>query len=84
MPFTTTLPLVGRSSKLMQRTSVDFPAPDSPMMPKISPSSIVRLISLNAVCDSPRASYVFDTPRNSIIVSAFQSKSGTPEGTPLD
>ena len=28
-----TLPSVGRSSRLMQRTSVDFPAPDIPMIP---------------------------------------------------
>ena len=27
------LPAVGRSSRLMQRTSVDLPAPDMPMMP---------------------------------------------------
>ena len=32
-PFTMTLPEVGRSSKLMQRTSVDLPAPEKPIMP---------------------------------------------------
>ena len=32
-PSMTTLPSVGRSSRLMQRTSVDLPAPDMPMMP---------------------------------------------------
>ena len=52
-------PDVGLSSRLMQRTSVDLPAPDSPMMPKISPSSIVRSTSINAWCfDAP--SYVLD------------------------
>ena len=33
VPSITTLPSVGRSSRLMQRTSVDLPAPDMPMMP---------------------------------------------------
>ena len=33
VPSMTTLPSVGRSSRLMQRTSVDLPAPDMPMMP---------------------------------------------------
>ena len=28
----------GRSSRFIHRTSVDFPAPDNPMMPNISPS----------------------------------------------
>ena len=32
-PFTTISPLVGRSSRLMHRTSVLLPAPDMPMMP---------------------------------------------------
>ena len=32
-PFTTTSPLVGRSNRLMHRTSVLLPAPDIPMMP---------------------------------------------------
>ena len=32
-PSITTLPPVGRSNRLMQRTSVDLPAPDIPMMP---------------------------------------------------
>ena len=33
LPSMITLPEVGRSRKLMQRTSVDLPAPDMPMMP---------------------------------------------------
>ncbi len=47
-PLMTTSPDVGRSSRLMQRTSVDLPAPEKPMMPKTSPSSIVRLTSRTA------------------------------------
>ena len=34
LPSMTTLPDVGCSRKLMQRTSVDLPAPDMPMMPE--------------------------------------------------
>ena len=33
LPLTMTFPSSGRSSILIQRTSVDFPAPDIPMMP---------------------------------------------------
>ena len=44
-----TLPEVGRSSRLMQRTSVDFPAPEKPMTPKISPSLTLRLTLSTAV-----------------------------------
>ena len=36
-PSTTTEPSEGRSSRLIHRTRVDLPAPDRPMMPKISP-----------------------------------------------
>ena len=42
LPSKITLPPVGRSSMLMQRTSVDLPAPLCPMMPKISPLPIAR------------------------------------------
>ena len=47
-PSIRTLPESGRSSRLMHRTSVDFPAPEKPMMPKISPSATVMLTSLTA------------------------------------
>ena len=47
-PLTTTLPESGRSSRLMQRTSVDLPAPDMPMTPKMSPSAMDRLMSSSA------------------------------------
>ena len=36
-PSTVTVPALGRSRRLIQRTSVDFPAPENPMIPKISP-----------------------------------------------
>jgi hypothetical protein len=42
-PSTRTVPLVGRSSRLMQRISVLLPAPLRPMTPKISPRPTVRL-----------------------------------------
>ena len=47
-PFTMTEPEVGRSSRFMHRTRVDLPAPERPMMPKISPASIVRSMSSRA------------------------------------
>ena len=48
LPSTRTDPVVGRSSRFMHRTKVDFPAPDRPMMPKISPASISKLMSSRA------------------------------------
>ena len=49
-----TWPLVGFSNILMQRTSVDLPAPLLPMIPKISPSSMVRLMPFRAwTCAAP-------------------------------
>ena len=47
-PSMMTLPELGRSRRLMQRTSVLLPAPESPMMPKISPSRMLRLMSRSA------------------------------------
>ena len=47
-PFTITEPEVGRSSRFMHRTRVDLPAPDRPMMPKISPARMSRLMSSRA------------------------------------
>ena len=47
-PSTVTVPLVGRSSRFMQRTSVLLPAPERPMMPKISPASMSRETSSRA------------------------------------
>lgn len=46
-------PEVGRSSRLRQRTRVDLPAPDWPIMPNTDPSSMVKLISVRAICVYP-------------------------------
>ena len=48
-PLTITVPAVGFSNRLMHRTRVLLPAPDRPMTPKISPSSMVRSTSFSAV-----------------------------------
>src|SRR2546423_15204582 len=42
VPSTTTEPLVGSSSRLQQRSSVDFPEPDGPMMNTSSPGATAR------------------------------------------
>ena len=47
-PSTMTVPLVGRSSRFMHRTRVLLPAPERPMMPKISPWRMSRLMSSRA------------------------------------
>lgn len=48
LPFTITSPEVGFSSIFIHRTSVLFPAPLIPMIPYISPSSIVIETSFSA------------------------------------
>ena len=58
-PFTSTVPEVGVSSRLMHRTRVDFPAPDRPMMPKISPFSTSRLTPSRALKGLPSTKKVF-------------------------
>ena len=45
----TTVPLVGGSSVVIIRISVDLPAPFGPSRPKISPSSTAKLMPLTAV-----------------------------------
>src|SRR4028119_1978134 len=47
-PFTTTRPLVGVTSRLTQRISVDLPAPDSPTTTTNSPCSKRRLTFFSA------------------------------------
>ena len=47
-PSTKTAPEVGRSSRFMHRTRVDFPAPERPMIPKISPCRMSRQMSSRA------------------------------------
>ena len=66
-PSTTTVPAVGRSSRLMHLTSVLLPAPERPMMPKISPRSIVRSMSESAVTAPSPAPNVLLSPRISMI-----------------
>ena len=48
-PSTRTRPDVGRSRRLMLRSSVDFPAPENPMMPWMVPRLMCRLTSSTAV-----------------------------------
>ena len=48
-----TLPDVGCSSRLIHRTKVDFPAPENPMIPKISPCPISKFISFIAWVVTP-------------------------------
>ena len=65
-PATVTLPLSGRSSRFMHLTSVLFPAPERPIIPKISPCPMSRQTSLSAVTrDSPEPK-AFVRPRISI------------------
>ena len=52
-PSTRTVPEVARSSPLIMRTRVDFPAPEYPIMPKISPRLIRRLTSSTARTAEP-------------------------------
>ena len=61
-----TCPALGRSSRLMHRTSVDLPAPDIPTTPKMSPSEMVRLMSSKAVNVPSAVGKVFDTCFSSI------------------
>ncbi len=42
-------PAVGSIRRTMQRATVDFPEPDSPTMPRISPLRSVRLTSAAAI-----------------------------------
>ena len=47
-PSTITVPEVGRSSRFMHRTRVLLPAPERPIIPKISPFWMSRLMSSRA------------------------------------
>ena len=66
-PSTSTCPDVGLSSRFMHRTSVLFPAPDRPIIPKISPSPIVRSMPESAVIPPSGVGYVFVRSLISII-----------------
>src|SRR5579862_7883372 len=47
-PSNHTSPLLGSSSRNISRPSVDFPQPDSPTMPRVSPPRTLRLTSVTA------------------------------------
>ena len=68
-PSNRTLPSVGCSRRLMVLTRVDFPAPESPMMPKESPLSISRLMSFSATTLPPLVPNSLVTPCRLIIQS---------------
>lgn len=65
-PLTTTLPDVGRSSRLRQRASVLLPAPDGPTTAKISPEATVNSTSSSTVVG-------FGEPTPKILVSPTTS-----------
>ncbi len=48
VPWKTIWPSVGSSSRTMVRPSVDFPQPDSPTSPRVSPSRTTKLTSSTA------------------------------------
>ena len=70
-PSTVTDPLVGCSSALIMRTSVDLPAPEYPMMPKMSPASMLNDTSSTARigCLEPRCRNSLLTWSNTMIGS---------------
>ncbi|MPN14669.1 hypothetical protein SDC9_161996 [bioreactor metagenome] len=70
------LPSLGFSRRLTHRMSVLFPAPLIPMIPKISPSSMVRLISFKAVKSPLSVLKNFDRFLISIIMLLFLLLSG--------
>ena len=53
LPAMAMVPLVGSSRKFMQRTVVDLPEPDGPMITSFSPSATSRFTSLRT-CRSPK------------------------------
>ena len=77
-PSTVTEPEVGRSSRLMHRTSVDLPAPEKPMMPKISPLPIERLTSCTACTVRPPEAKFLEICVSSIKTIPVTQKSGEP------
>src|SRR5476651_2415088 len=48
-----TLPAVGRASPEIKRSKVDFPEPERPSRPTISPSAKVKLMSLRTSSSLP-------------------------------
>ncbi len=52
-PSNSMVPAVGSSSRRMVRPAVDFPQPDSPTTPSVSPESRVRLSPSTAFTGAP-------------------------------
>ena len=77
-PSMYTCPLLGSSRKFMQRTVVDLPEPEGPMMTSFSPSLTSRSTSLST-CSSPKYLLTF----SSRIMSArsFRHQPYTPKCT---
>ena len=86
LPSTVTLPAVGRSKRFIQRTSVDFPAPENPMIPNISPFSTESVTSRTACTCLPPLPKSLETCVSSIksIPPLAKTKSGEPESSPLE
>ena len=71
LPSTNTFPVSGLSKRFIHLTSVDFPAPEKPIMPNISPFSITKDTSFTACTVFVPALKFFVTFFSSIIVSLF-------------
>src|SRR5689334_7420067 len=80
-------PLSGRISRTMLRASVDFPQPDSPTMPRVSPRRTVRLTSRSADMSPPRRPDIrpnIDPRRTKLTARSSMTISGpAPAGTAL-
>ena len=72
LPRISTRPEVGTSRKFIHRTRVLFPAPDIPMIPKISPDSMERLMFFNAF--SLMKYKTFHMNRNSMKLMSVKTK----------
>ena len=66
LPWMRMRPSVGASKRLMQRMSVDLPAPLIPIMPNMSPLRMLRSIPSSATMSPPCAGNVLCTPWMSI------------------
>ena len=73
---TRTCPDVGTSSAFIVLISVDFPAPEKPIIPYMSPSSILRLTSSNALTSLSLVLKILLTFLNSIIYPPPSALSG--------
>ena len=75
VPSTVTVPSVGRSNRLMHRTSVDFPAPENPMIPKSYPVQYSNLPPLrHGLLRCRCGRFCLPSPTLSCIFSPFGNK----------